>query len=236
MDKLTPLNKEWLVALMAASLTACGGGGGGDSNPPPSGTQPPPSQPAPPPSSPTPPSSPGAPPLSSTVTDITDGRRIGAIQWNNGNTASGGSGETVDGIECLLNMPEDYHVHSYLGIYLNGELLAVPQNVGIVSRSPDPRCFYAIHTHDGSGQIHVEATAPGSFTLENLFNIWGQPLTDTNIAGLTGMPVKVFVVEDGAVTEVPDNWGDIELTSHKKIHIVVGTEPEELRNITWDGD
>ena len=236
MDKITPLNKEWLVALMAASLTACGGGGGGD-NPPPSSTQPPPSQPAPPPTpSPPPPSSPGAPALSSTVTDISDGRRIGAIHWQNGNTSAGGDGSPVDGIECLLNMPEDYHVHTYVGIYLNGDLLAVPQNVGIVDRSPDPRCFYAIHTHDGSGQIHVEASAPGSFTLQMLFNIWGQPLTSTNIAGLTGMPVKVYVVEDdAAVTEVADNWGEIELTSHKKIHIVVGTAPGELRNITWDG-
>lgn len=234
MDKNARLNKEWLVALMAASLTACGGGGGGDSSPPPSQPSPPPSVPAPPP--PPPPSSPGAPALSSTVTDISDGRRIGAVQWTNGNTAAGGDGSPVDGIECLLNMPEDYHVHSYLGIYLNGELLAVPQNVGIVSRSPDPRCFYAIHTHDHSGKIHVESEAPGSFTMQHLFDIWGQPLSSTNVAGLTGLPVKVYVVENGAVTEVESDWGAIEFTSKKMIHIVVGTPPTELRNITWTGD
>jgi hypothetical protein len=226
-----PLSKAWLVALMAASLAACGGGGGGDSSPPPSGTQPPPA-PAPPP----PPSSPDAPPLSATVTDITSGDRIGAIHWANGNTASGGDGSPVDGIECLLNMPEDYHVHAYVGVYLNGELLAVPSSVGMVTRTPDPRCYYAIHTHDMSGKIHVESGAPGTFTLGQLFNIWGQPLSDTNVAGLTGNPVEVFVVENGAVTEVESNWGDIELTSMKMIHIVVGTRPTKLRNITWTGN
>lgn len=230
-----PLSKAWLVALMAASLAACGGGGDGGSSPPPSGTQPPPAPAPPPPPPPPPPASSDAPPLSATVTDISTGDRIGAIHWANGNTANGGNGSPVDGIECLLNMPEDYHVHSYVGIYLNGELLAFPLNVGIVTRSPDPRCFYAIHTHDASGKIHVESSAPGTFTLGQLFNIWGQPLSDTNVAGLTGNPVEVFVVEDGVVTEVESNWADIELTSMKMIHIVVGTHPAELRNITWSG-
>ncbi len=230
MSKSEPLNKAWLIGLLAASLTACGGGGGGGSSPSPS----PPPAPAPPPApSPPPPSSPGAPPLSSTVTDISSAQRIGEIHWTNGNTSSGGDGGPVDGIECLANMPEDYHVHSYVGIYLNGELLAVPQSVGMVS---SPRCYYAIHTHDHSGQVHVESSAPGTFTLGQMFNIWGQPLSDTNVAGLTGNPVEVFVVENGAVTEVESNWGAIELTSKKMIHIVVGTRPAELRNITWTGN
>jgi hypothetical protein len=228
-----PLTKAWLVALVAASLTACGGGGGGGSNPPPSGTQPPPA-PAPPP--PPPPSSPDVPPLASATTDISAGQQIGTIHWSVGNTANGGTGNPVDGIECLLNMPDTYHAHAFLGIYLNGELLAVPNNVGIVTRTPDPRCYYAIHTHDASGKIHVEAAAQGMFTLGQLFNIWGQPLSSTNVAGLTGNPVEVFVVENGAVTEVENNWAEIELTSKKMIHIVVGTRPSELRNITWTGN
>jgi hypothetical protein len=228
MSKISePLNKAWLIALVAASLGACGGGGGGGSSPSPS----PPPAPAPPPPPP-PPSSPGVPTLSSTVTDITDGGRIGTIHWSNGNTASGGQGGAIDGIECLPSMPDDYHVHAYVGVYLNGDLLALPQNVGI---TPSPRCYYAIHTHDASGQVHVEASASGTFTLGQLFNIWGQPLESTNVAGLTGNPVEVFVVENGTVTEVESNWDAIELTSKKMIHIVVGTHPSELRNITWTG-
>jgi hypothetical protein len=54
-----------------------------------------------------------------------------------------------------------------------------------VPAAPQGRCFYTIHTHDKSGKIHVEAAAPGTFTLGQLFAIWGQSLTNTNIAGLT---------------------------------------------------
>jgi hypothetical protein len=176
------------------------------------------------------------PPLSSTVVDISAGQRIGDIHWENGNTDQGGDGTPVDGMPCGNNIPDDYHVHTYVAVILNGELLAMPALVGVVSMSPDPRCFYPIHTHDASGKIHIEAAAPGTYTLGQLFDIWGQPLTSTNIAGLTGMPVEVFVADNGVVTKVEDNWDDIELTSKRLIHIVVGTPVTELPNVSWSGD
>lgn len=229
---IKPLDKAWLIALMAASLTACGGGGDGGDNPPPSGSQPPPAQPAPPPPPPPPPASPEAPPLSSTVTDITDDRTIGAIHWTNGNTAQGADNNEFDGMPCSFNIPRDYHVHAWVGFYLNGELLALPGNIGIVPKDP-ARCFYPMHTHDTSGKVHVEWTDQGNFTLGRLFGIWGQPLSDTDVAGLTGMPIQLFVVQDGTVTEVTEGWADIELTSKTMIHFVVGTHPTELVNVTY---
>jgi hypothetical protein len=176
------------------------------------------------------------PPLSSTVVDISAGQRIGAIQWENGNTDDGADGTPMNGMECVLNMPDEYHVHTYVAVIVNGDLKAIPQNIGIVSRQPEPRCFYPIHTHDGSGKIHIESSGPGTFTLGHLFDIWGQPLNSTNVAGLTGMPVEVFVADNGVVTKVEDNWDDIELTSKRLINIVVGTPVTELPNVTWSGD
>jgi len=131
-------------------------------------------------------------------------------------------------------MPETYHVHTHVSIFLNGEALAVPAEVGIV-RPATGDCFYSIHTHDKSGKIHVEAAAPGIFTLGQLFAIWGQPLEASNIAGLTGMPVALYVTDNGVVTEAVDNWQSIELTSHREITIAVGTPITEIPNITWDG-
>jgi hypothetical protein len=226
-----PLNKAWLVALMAASLTACGGGDGGDNDPPPSGQQPPPA-PAPPPPPPPPPPAPATPPLSSTVTDITDDRRIGELHWANGNTAQGAGDTEFDGMPCTFNIPRDYHVHAWVGFYLNGELLALPQEIGIVRKDP-ARCFYPMHTHDASGKVHIEWSDQGNFTLGRLFGIWGQPLSNTDVAGLTGMPIQLYVVENGTVNEVADGWADIELTSKKMLHFVVGTPPAELVNITY---
>lgn len=232
-----PLNKEWLVALMAASLTACGGGG--SDNDPPSGGNPPapvPSPPPPPPPPP-PPASPGVPPLSSTVVNIDDGRRLGEIYWPNGNSSEGGDGTPVGGLECFRNVPNEYHVHTHVAIFLNGDHLALPQDIGIVRLSAEEgRCFYSLHTHDATGLVHVEATGPGTFTLGQLFEIWGQPLSTTNVGGITGLAVEVFVTDDGVVTKVEDNWANIELQSHRGITIQIGTPITEVPNVTWEGD
>jgi len=222
------LRGEMLVMLVGAVLAGCGGGGDGGSDPP--GNNPPP-PPPPPPTGTT------VPPLSTTVVDISDNRQIGEDRWDNGATSTGGLGQDVEGLPCLLNMPDEYHVHTHLSIFLNGEALSVPGNVGIHDLgASEPNCFYPIHTHDKSGKLHIEAEAEGSFTLGQFFAIWGQSLTDTDVAGLTGMPVVVYVTDDGEVTEVTEDWGAIELTSHRLITIQVGTAIEEIPNITWDGD
>ena len=139
-------------------------------------------------------------------------------------------------LDCLPTMDETYHVHTHVSIFLNGDALSIPADVGIVPAAPQGRCFYSIHTHDKSGKIHIEAAAPATFTLGQLFAIWGQSLANTNIAGLTGMPVTVYVTDNGAVTEAPDNWQNIELTSHREITIAVGTPITEIPNITWSGN
>ena len=133
-------------------------------------------------------------------------------------------------------MPETYHVHTHVSIFLNGEALSVPPDIGIVDTSATTHCFYSIHTHDKSGKIHVEAAAPGTFTLGQLFTLWGQPLLNTNIAGITGLPVAVYVTDNGVVSEVTDNWPNIELTSHREITIAVGTPITSIPNITWNGN
>jgi hypothetical protein len=215
-----------LALLLGVALTGCGGG---DSDPPPASPAPP-QQPVPPP----PPAS-TVPPLSSTVVSISDNHQIGVDHWSDGNTATGAQGQPVANLECMASMPETYHVHTHVSIFLNGEALSVPPEIGIVPQTSG-ECFYSIHTHDKSGKIHIEAAAPGTFTLGQLFAIWGQPLVNTNIAGLTGMPVSVYVTDNGVVTEVADDWQSIELKSHREITIAVGTPITSIPNITWNGN
>jgi len=103
-----------------------------------------------------------------------------------------------------------------------------------VKQSNGINCFYEIHTHDSSGKIHVEAPAEGTFTLGQLFTIWGEPLTNTNVAGLTGLPVVVYVTDtDGVVTQVDSDWDKIELKSHREITIQVGTAITEIPYFDW---
>jgi hypothetical protein len=169
-----------------------------------------------------------------TAVDISDGHRVGNKYFPDGDTSDGGQGQPVAGLSCGL-MSEDYHVHSHLSIFLNGQALAVPLHVGIVETSPTNECTYSLHTHDESGKIHVEAPAPGVFTLGQFFQIWGQPLQTDNIAGLSGMPVVVYLVDDGVVSKYDGALADIELTSHRLVTLQVGTAITEVPNITWNG-
>lgn len=134
-------------------------------------------------------------------------------------------------------MHEEYHVHSHLAILLNGEPQAIPNDLGIVNDDTPDRCIYALHTHDNTGIIHVEAPAVGTFTLGQFFDIWGRPLTNVNLAGLEGMPIVVYITDpDGVVVKVPDDqWKDIELKSHRLITIQVGSPITEIPNFTWTG-
>jgi aspartate 1-decarboxylase len=155
------------------------------------------------------------------------------VYWPAGNTTDGGQGQTVAGYNCGA-MVETYHVHSHLAIFLNGAALAVPSNIGIVNQAAGD-CFYAIHTHDGSGKIHVEGPAPGTYTLGHFFAIWGQPLQRNNIGGHSGMPVVVYLVDDGVVSEYDGDLAAIELTSRRQITIQIGTPIAEVPSFTWTG-
>jgi hypothetical protein len=217
-----------MIGALLAGLTGCGGGGGSDSPPPQQGNPPTPVPPPPPPP-------PSVPPLSSVIVDLSDNRAVGIDRWPAGNTADGGQGEPVQDIPCVLNVPNNYHVHTHVSIFLDGVALAVPSNIGIHPQMPS-RCFYLMHTHDKSGKIHLEADAPRSFTLGQLFEIWGQPLETGDVAGLTGQPIKVYSTENATVTEVTTDWKAIELTTKKLITIQVGTPITEIPNFTWNGN
>lgn len=227
----TQNNARWsTLGAILICLTGCGGGGSSDT--PPAQANVPPPAPAPPP----PPAPDPVPPLSSVIVNLDDNHAVGAVHWSDGNTASGGQGQVVQGLECLSTMIETYHVHTHVSIFLDGVALAIPADIGITPLQPSGRCFYSIHTHDLSGKIHVEAPAPGTFTLGQLFAIWGQPLETTNVAGLTGKPIVVYSTEQATVTRVTGDWNDIELTSHKEITIQVGTPITEIPNFTWSAN
>lgn len=211
-----------LFVLLAASLAACGGGSDDDGGDPP----------APPP--PPPPS--GLPPLSSTVINIDAGQQIGANNWGDGNTSTGGLGQPVSGLDCFVNLSQAFHLHSHVAVFLNGQQLAIPASIGLVETSPTTECHYPVHTHDRSGRIHVENATSGTFTLGQLFAIWGQPLSSTDVGGLSGMPVVVYVTDNGVVSQASGNLGDIELRARRLITIQIGTAITEIPNYTWTGN
>lgn len=215
-----------ISVLLATSLAACGGGG---SSPPPASTTPPPAVTPPPPPPPPPPAAVVVPPISATVQDITAGPHIGSNRWPNPET----TGAAIGDFNCIVNPPQTFELHAHLSILVNNEPQTIPQYLGAAPEA-NTHCFYTIHTHDASGKIHVTPSAAGTFTLGQLFTIWGQPLTSSNVAGISGLPVEIFVTDNGTVTKVEEaDWANIELKSHREITIGLGTTVAEIPNFTW---
>jgi hypothetical protein len=155
---------------------------------------------------------------------LTNGEALGEKYFKDKvpDTTRGGRGQVVDGITCATQEFATLHVHAHLAIFNNGRQIQIPQFIG-AAPNPSGACLYWIHTHDGSGVIHVEApdlSPPqgGPYTLGMLFDIWGQPLDRSIVAGITG-PVTAYVngmKYDGDLKAIP-------LSAHQQIVIEIGT-------------
>jgi hypothetical protein len=137
-------------------------------------------------------------------------------------TPTGGMGQPIDNISCGGMEYSTLHIHTHLAIFYNGTQVAIPRLIG-GANVPPQGCLYWIHTHSQDGIIHVESPvlapegSPG-FDLGMVFDIWGQPLTRDNIAGLKG-PVVAYVNGtryDGDLRMIP-------LLSHQQIVLEIGT-------------
>ena len=78
------------------------------------------------------------------------------------------------GIDCLprghVNLAQ--HIHLSLTVMLDGQPINVSAHIGEVRT-----CMAEVHTHDVGGTIHLESTdADKTFTLEQFFKVWGEPL------------------------------------------------------------
>jgi hypothetical protein len=142
-------------------------------------------------------------------------------------------GRTIDGVRCEAMEQTAMHIHQHVAIYDHGRPLPVPEDVG---RPLGAQCFYWLHTHTPDGIIHVEAPTLQTFTLGQFFDIWGVPLSRTDVAGAKprrGEHVAVYV--DGRPYA-----GDpraIELTLHLDVAIKVGPPYGAPPPFTaWDGN
>lgn len=132
-------------------------------------------------------------------TALAQGTQVGKAVFPPGDTAGGGNGQAVDGIEALDREMLATHFHSHLALFYRGEQVAIPYAIGIVKPFAAENGFvgrgsaiYWVHTHDATGIIHVESPDNRTYTLGNFFDIWGRPLGRDNVAGLRG-EVRAYV-------------------------------------------
>jgi len=198
-------------------LAGCGGGGGSTS-------------------------SVSLPPLSAPI-PLIEGQQIG----DNFFAAPNSNGQTVDNNACDVDH-FDYHIHSHLSIFLNGRQLAIPSAIGIKNprfetsvKYPDGfaiygDCVYLLHTHDTSGRLHVEAPEVRTFTLGEVFRIWGKPLTRENIAGIVDGPVVIYIKDSNGLRRYDGDPAAIPLASKKEITIQIGSQIPIIPTYQWFGE
>jgi hypothetical protein len=143
------------------------------------------------------------------------------------------TGQIVDGITCRTEAKEvvKYHVHVHVALYADGRMVRLPAGIGVTQPPLIEKyttgkfydvglydCLYWLHTHVADGIIHVEAPAKQSFTLGQFFDIWNQPLSDSQVGPAKG---SVVVFENGK--KLIGDPRQTPLLPHGDIQIDVGT-------------
>jgi hypothetical protein len=111
------------------------------------------------------------------------------------------------------------HIHAHLDVLANGQPVAVPADIGIDIKHGT---ISPLHTHDGSGVIHIESPVKRQFSLGEFFSEWQVSLTPDHIGGLRagdGKVVRVFV--NGKPQT--GNPAAIMLGAHDEIAVLYGT-------------
>ncbi|HEV7679950.1 MAG TPA: hypothetical protein VGQ42_15405 [Candidatus Dormibacteraeota bacterium] len=141
------------------------------------------------------------------------------------------TGTTVDGIQCQSSEQVLFHVHSHLAVYVNGVQRSIPEGIGVAPPRQTQQqadgtpfvvsgsCFYWLHSHTADGIIHVESPVQRTYTLGNWFDIWGQPLSATQVGPARG---TVIAYVDGQ--RFTGNPRDIPLGDHTLIQLDVGSD------------
>jgi hypothetical protein len=163
---------------------------------------------------------------------------------NGPNLAPAGSlspGQTVDRIQCQAGEGAAEHTHARLTIFVNGHPERVPHGVGIADPQLQPgvgipfvvrgACFSWLHTHAADGIIHTEAPVLRTFTLGDFFDVWGQPLSRTQVGPAKG---PVTALYNGRVWTGDPR--DVPLDAHAQIQLEVGKPlVAPVRVTSWGG-
>lgn len=112
------------------------------------------------------------------------------------------------------------HIHVHVDLFRNGKRLEVPNGIGL---DPQGQFMADLHTHTGDGLIHVESPANRTFTLGELFAVWGLRLTPTCLGGFCD-GVRVYV--NGK--RQPPPLSTIPLAARDQIAVVAGTPPKTI--------
>ncbi|MBO0782708.1 MAG: hypothetical protein J2P37_28165 [Ktedonobacteraceae bacterium] len=139
------------------------------------------------------------------------------LRQQGANTPANAAYDPVDQISCDSGEHNTYHVHAHLSLYIEGQQVQVPANIGIAS---DQSCLYWLHTHDETGVIHIEAPQQTDYSFGKFLEVWQrfpQLNYPTQLAKTEGWQVYV----DGK--PFTGDWHTIPMKAHTLITMVWNT-------------
>lgn len=124
---------------------------------------------------------------------------------------------------AVLDLPAEgvaQHLHVPLYVFVNGEVVTVPANMGISATAVSP-----LHTHDELGTLHVESAEARDFTLGQAFDVWGVRLTQECLGGYcAGGDAQMRVFSGGR--EAKGDLRGIVLEDTSAVVVTFGTEQD----------
>ncbi|GAB2741664.1 hypothetical protein [Sinomonas soli] len=143
--------------------------------------------------------------------------------------ANGAAGIKAAGLQVLSEEGSAEHYHAHLDVISDGHPVPVPADIGFsFGADGQPNGISALHTHDPSGIIHIEAPTTGlTYTLGQVLTEWGV------LDGSGGAPgsahssaVDWQAYVNGA--KQPGNPRGITLKAHDEVLLVHGAPPATI--------
>lgn len=135
------------------------------------------------------------------------------------------------GLPMLTEEGAVEHIHAHLDVRVDGQPVEVPAYLGVDTKKSN---ISPLHTHDGTGVIHIESPVKRQFSLGELFSEWGVSLSENNIGSLRaadGKTLRVYV--NGTLR--PGNPAAIMFNAHDEIALVYGApQPGESVPTRYD--
>ncbi|MBI2632351.1 hypothetical protein HYW75_05080 [Candidatus Pacearchaeota archaeon] len=93
------------------------------------------------------------------------------------------------------------HIHTDLEIIIDNVAKEIPANIGIA-----PGLMRPLHTHDNSGEIHMEGPCVRNFKLGEFFQVWGKSFNSRCIFDFCTENGTLTMMVNGKVNTEFDNY------------------------------
>ncbi len=131
------------------------------------------------------------------------------------------------GLDPLTAEGQAVHIHQHLDIYVAGQKVTVPAQIGI---SATGSFISDLHTHDATGIMHVESPTASTFSLGQFFAVWGVRLDAKCLGSLcTSAGKRLTAWVDG--TPVSADPTRIVLAEHQEITLAYGTPAQDPKPV-----